>query len=413
MEDEKEGCLDSPLGKHLLAEVVLVFTDGAIPAADGLVLADHDVLGDLVEETEVVGDDDDTTAKLVDGVTQAVDGGDIKTVGRFVEEDHVGSLDGKQSEHDTALLAFGKGAHQSSLRLTAETVAAELSTPVLVVLADVRELVTDEFKSRLGQVKLLGGVLTVHAELQVSVTTDTATDGVQLSGHETKESGFADTVGADERGSRVHVDTKVEVLVQGIFPLLGVRERHVVKGQDRRRKLLDLGEAEAEDSIGDDGLNETVGFHLVEDLLTGLGLSDQVGICTSRGNELLDVGNFLLLLVVGLHLVGLLLGAGLVVRIVVTTIVEELLHAHVDHIRADTVQEVHGVRDENKGTIPLLHVFFQPHTGLQVQVSSGIVQEQERRLDEERLSEGDTHTPATGHVLGLLVNGVLVETKTS
>ena len=36
---------------HLLAEVVLVLADAAVPATGGLVLADHDVLGDLVEES--------------------------------------------------------------------------------------------------------------------------------------------------------------------------------------------------------------------------------------------------------------------------------------------------------------------------------------------------------------------------
>jgi len=38
--------------RHLLAEVVLVLADRAVPPADSLVLADHDVLGNLVEETE-------------------------------------------------------------------------------------------------------------------------------------------------------------------------------------------------------------------------------------------------------------------------------------------------------------------------------------------------------------------------
>jgi hypothetical protein len=37
--------------RHLLAEMVLVLADAAIPPADGLVFADHDVLCNLVEQS--------------------------------------------------------------------------------------------------------------------------------------------------------------------------------------------------------------------------------------------------------------------------------------------------------------------------------------------------------------------------
>jgi hypothetical protein len=47
------GDLDRVAGQHLLAQVVLVLADGALPLSGGLVLADHDVLGDLVEESVV------------------------------------------------------------------------------------------------------------------------------------------------------------------------------------------------------------------------------------------------------------------------------------------------------------------------------------------------------------------------
>src|SRR5699024_9348211 len=126
-----------------------------------------------------------------------------------------------------------------------------------------------------------------------------------------------------------------------------------------------------------------IGLHLIKNLLARLGLTDQVCICTSRGDELLDVNNFFLLLVVGLHLVGLLFGPSLVVRVVVTTVVQELLHTHVNHVGADTVQEVHGVGNEDQSTVPFLHVFFQPHTGLKIQMSCGVVQKQQRGLNEQ------------------------------
>lgn len=51
--DEKS--LDSTGSNHLLLQVLLVLADAAVPAGDGLVLAHHDVLGDLVEESERFG----------------------------------------------------------------------------------------------------------------------------------------------------------------------------------------------------------------------------------------------------------------------------------------------------------------------------------------------------------------------
>ena len=42
--------LESTGGSHLLTEVVLVLADSTIPPTDSLVFADHDVLGNLVEQ---------------------------------------------------------------------------------------------------------------------------------------------------------------------------------------------------------------------------------------------------------------------------------------------------------------------------------------------------------------------------
>jgi hypothetical protein len=42
---------DGAGSNHLPLQVLLVLADAAVPAGDGLVLAHHDVLGDLVEES--------------------------------------------------------------------------------------------------------------------------------------------------------------------------------------------------------------------------------------------------------------------------------------------------------------------------------------------------------------------------
>ena len=155
------------------------------------------------------------------------------------------------------------------------------------------------------------------------------------------------------------------MLVEVIDRLTRVGEGHVVERQDRRRELVDIRETEGEHLIRDDRLDEAVRLHLVEDLLSGLGLSDQVGIRPRRRDELLDMRDLFLLLVICLHLVRFLFRSRLDVsvasihvsttgpstsasqardvRIVVTTVVDELLHPHIDHVRANAVQEIHAV----------------------------------------------------------------------
>lgn len=64
---------------------------------------------------EVVRNDNDTTSELVDGVSERVDGGDIETVSRLVEQEHVGTVDGEESEDNSALLTLGKGTHEGGL----------------------------------------------------------------------------------------------------------------------------------------------------------------------------------------------------------------------------------------------------------------------------------------------------------
>lgn len=46
--------LDSASSNHLLLQVLLVLADAAVPASDRLVLAHHDVLGDLVEQSVLI-----------------------------------------------------------------------------------------------------------------------------------------------------------------------------------------------------------------------------------------------------------------------------------------------------------------------------------------------------------------------
>ena len=90
-----------------------------------------------------------------------------------------------------------------------------------------------------------------------------------------------------EKGSLL--DTERKVLVQIIFRFTRVRKRNIVKSEDGRWELADVFKVEPQRTGSFDFLDETGCFHLVDDLLFGFGLFDEVGVGTSRCDEPLYV----------------------------------------------------------------------------------------------------------------------------
>lgn len=366
----------------------------------------------LIHSPEIVRHNHNTTTKRIDRIRQTINRGNIEPISRLIQQQHIRPFNRQQREHDPALLTLRQGPHQRGLRLPTQAVPAQLLPPILVVLALGGVLVAHEVERRFGEVELLGRVLAVHPELQVGVSGDNSTGGGELAGEDAEEGGFADTVGTHEGGPAVHVDAEIQVLVEVVLGVAGVGEGDVVEGQDGWGQLLDVGEAEGEDAVLGDGLDEAVGFHFIENLLAGFGLADQVGVGTGRGDEGFDVLDFFLLFGVGFHLIGLLFRASLDVGVVVAPVVDELLHPHVNHVCADTVDKVHGVRDQDQCAIPFLEVFFQPHTSFEVKMGGWVVKKEKGWFDEESFGEGDAHPPASRHVPCAFVDGDFVEAET-
>lgn len=298
-----------------------------------------------------------------------------------------------------------------------ETKTANLLAPELQLSGLLGELVgklgLQVLDGRLVVWELVGRVLRVLGELELGVAVDGSFAGDEVAGDEVEQSGLSGTVVSYDGDTRVHVDTKVETLVEVVLLLARVGEGNVVEGDDGGWQPPDVLKVEAELLGLLDLLDETSSLHLVDDLLLGLGLLDQVGVGTGTGDELLDVCDFLLLLVVCLHLVDLVLLLGTDVGGVVTTVVHELLLlCQVHHVGADSVHEVGRVRGENKNVVVGGKVSLEPDDGSEIQVGGRLVKQQDVGLDEERTGKCDTHTPTTRHVLGRLLHHGLGETET-
>src|SRR3569833_1369117 len=141
-------------------------------------------------------------------------------------------------------------------------------------------------------------------------------------------------------------------------------------------------------------------------------MPDKEGVCNRAGDELLDVRNFFLLRLVRLHLVGLLLGSRLDVRVVVAAVVYQLLLAHVDHVCAHPVQVFLCVCYQYQGALPFLQILLAPHASLQIQVGCRVIELQQGWLDKQCFPMCHTHPPSTRHILRLLVYRRLVEAQT-
>mmetsp|Transcript_2580 Transcript_2580/g.4312 ORF Transcript_2580/g.4312 Transcript_2580/m.4312 type:complete len:464 (+) Transcript_2580:1224-2615(+) len=243
------------------------------------------------------------------------------------------------------------------------------------------------------------------------VAADGALRGGEVSCHELQQGGLAGAVGPHKRNARVAVHTKVKVLVEIVLLLSAVRKADVNEGQHGWGQLVAVGEGELERPLHVDGRGEASGVHLIQDLLLGFSLLDQVGVGPAAGDELLDVLDVVLLLLVLLLLNDLLLRHRLQEGVVVTGVVRQSLVSQPDDVRAHAIQKVLRVRDEDEAAVVVAQVLLQPHARLQVEMVGGLIEQQERGPHEQCAREGDAHAPPTGHVLCALRHHLAGETQ--
>ena len=306
------------------------------------------------------------------------------------------------TEHDATPLAVAEVLHGAYLLASAEAVAADDASHLLLLL-DVGKLFGHVVHGGQVEVDLLGEVLMVAADLEMRVAAYLALGGQELAVDELEERGLAGAVGSDEGDARVQIDAEVERLVDGLGVVL-VLEGDLLHAEHGRRYLAAVGKRERERLVGDDALGEAAVDHLAQRLLLGLRLARQLGRAVTEARDVvLHVGDLVLLPLVALGLVGLELDARLNVRVVVAREVLERLLGQVDDVGADAVEEVLRVRDEHERALVVLQLLLEPHGRLEVQVVGRLVEQQQRRTEIEGARERDAHAPAAAEVAALLL----------
>mmetsp|Transcript_38342 Transcript_38342/g.90937 ORF Transcript_38342/g.90937 Transcript_38342/m.90937 type:complete len:555 (-) Transcript_38342:297-1961(-) len=382
--------------------MLLVVADVAVPFLHRFLVAHPNLVGDLVDEAEVVADEDEPPFVVLDGVGEGIDGLDVEMVRGLVEEEEVRGRHADHRKDDSALLALAQVADLRGLHLPGDAIAPDKRAPLLDVprkLLVVRVHVLEELERHHLRLEDIDRVLMVLPDGEVHVPADGPLRRHELACHELEESRLARAVGAHERHPRVAVDAEVQVLVQVVLLLPAVREADVREGHHGGRQLLAVREGELEALLALHRRGEALRVHLVQDLLLRLGLLHEVGVGPARGDELLDVLDVLLLLLVLLLLDDVVLGDRLLEGVVVAGVVVQLLLGEPYGVRADAVEEVLAVRDDDEALVVVLQVLLEPHARLEVEVVGRLVEQQQRRPHKKRPREGHAHAPSPRHVL--------------
>ena len=77
---------------------------------------------DLVNQSKIVADENDSSVKAVDGGGESVDGLHVEMVGGFVEEEEMGNLVRDVGEHNSTLLTVRELLDGSCLGLACDSI---------------------------------------------------------------------------------------------------------------------------------------------------------------------------------------------------------------------------------------------------------------------------------------------------
>ena len=138
-----------------------------------------------------------------------------------------------------------------------------------------------------------------------------------------------------------------------------------------------------------------------------------LGVCALEAlNEVSRLGDELLLLLVGLHLLLATLSTQALVLGVVHLIVVEAAHGDLEGTRGDVVDEGAVVADDDDRLPRLDEEVLKPLDRLNVEVIRRLVEEKDIGLLQEELCQLDTHTPAPTELARLSREVASLEAKT-
>ena len=351
-----------------------------------------DFLHEAVKEVAVVAHHNDRAVEGEDGFLEHVLGAHVEVVRGFVEDEEVDGLEQQLDHGQARALAAREHFHLLVRGFAAEHEGTEY---VAYLQADVAlghavdgvengELAVEELRLVLGVVAQLDVVAELEVALEGNFTHDALDEGR-----------LAFAVLAHEGHFLAALDGKIDLGEDAVGAVVLAHvfaDEGIVAGTRAGRELqVETGVVHLVDLDGD---------YLFELLDAALHLYGLGGLVAETLNEVLDVGDFLLLVFVGSELLLAALGAETHELVVLHLVVRDAAAADFERAVGDVVDEGAVVAHEHHGTGFAAQELFQPADALDVEVVGGFVEQKHVGAAQEELGQLDAHAPATGELAG-------------
>ena len=249
-------------------------------------------------------------------------------------------------------------------------------------------------------------VLRVITNVYVMADAGFSAKGLQFSGHNAHERGFALTVASHQSDLLSTLDFYVCIPENDFLRISGGKALSLVYHVSRTGSRGELyGKADIVRFVYFQPVKLLQGFD------TGLHLVGLGGLVTEGLDELLGLLYHPLLVLVCRSLLGDAFRPEYQIfairHLVVVNVPQHDFHGTVGYV----VQELAVMRYQKQGAAPVLEVIFQPLDGFDVEVVGRFVQHQEVRPAKENLCQLDAHVPALAEGLCLAVQLVILETE--
>ena len=275
------------------------------------------------------------------------------------------------------------------------------------VLGSFRHLAQDDLKRGVLRVHRFDLVLVEPAHTHLAIAVELARLDIQCLGDQLGKGRFTRTVYAQKTDTVIKVHSQVQITQDRLFGLIANirifqtdkrrRQRAFRRRQDERSHALFRRQFDS--------------LQLLKFFDARLGLGRLGRLSLEAVDEFLKVGafDFLLGLVRGHQ--AQLFSAGLFERIVVARIQIQLAVRQVQDVRADRVQQVAVVRNQQGGMRVTLQALFQPDHAFEVEIVGRFVQQQQVWFGKQCRRQCHAHTPATREVSHRTLDVFLAEAK--
>ena len=240
--------------------------------------------------------------------------------------------------------------------------------------------------------EVVGAVLRHIAHLGVFGPLHHALVGRHLAGQTVEQGRFAHTVRADDGHAFTHRHHQIEILEQHLAVETFAQVIHF-----QRQPVQFLALLETDVRVLAAGRLDVIQFDFIDLFGTRGGLTGLGGIGGEATHKLFEIVDLRLLPCVVGHGALAHFGRGNHEIVVVTWIKPQFAEIEIGNMRADAVQEVSVMRNDDHRTFARVENFFQPAYGVDVQVVGGLVEQEDVGITKQRLRQQHAELPAWRH----------------